>query len=77
MRGRANGKQSEERGKKEDKIGKRSEGEQTAERRQRGVSVENKYARLQGGSSALVVFQRVCFNFLLGFELGKTNSTVH
>lgn len=49
--------------KEEDEIGKRSEGEQTAERRQGGVSVKNKYTRLQGGSAAHGRFLRLCFNF--------------
>lgn len=75
VRGRANGKQSEEKGGKEDEIGKRSEGEQTAERRQGGMSVENKYARLQGGSAAPGVFQRGCFHFVLVLSEGETNCT--
>lgn len=64
VRGRANWKQSEERGKKgKDEIGKRSEGEQTAEG---GGSVKDKHARLQGGSAARGAFIRPGFDFFRG-----------
>lgn len=35
------------------------------------MSVENKHARLQGGSAALGASHRVCSDFFVGFERGR------